>query len=177
MKRYIKSAVINPMNEDLASRKEIAKGIASEDTLYQLAEDANQYTRVNIAKNPNTPPDLLTKLATDRSNKVKIAVAGNPNTPSDVLCSIVPNYGDIVDDTRYLDALLKNSNTPLKYRKQLVDAAYNYRHRYPQDSRYIEILKKLVTKKHTPKELVRYIENQEIELLEYWREKMPERSG
>ena len=174
MKRYIKSAIMNPIDEDFDAKKEIAKQSVIDDTISTLSNDTNQYVRVNIAKNRNTSPELLTKLATDRSNKVKIAVAGNPNTPAEVLPTIRPNDFDLVMDCRFLEALLKNPNTPVDYRKDLINMIYDSRHSYPRHSKHIEILRKLVSSKRTPKELVDYIEQQEISLLRYWRQKAPE---
>lgn len=202
MKIYIKSAIMNPLDEDVKTRKEFAQDKdMSPELLSQLAKDTdidvrraamknpnlpdasisdvindtNQYVRVNVAKNPNTSPDVLTLLAKDRSNKVKIAVAGNPNTPPDVLCQILPNGdGSLYDDHRFVEALLKNPSTPMVYRKALVDGIYEFRYRYPGCYTYIELLRKLVGNKKTPKELVNYIEPAEIELLRYWRQKAPE---
>ena len=174
MKLYIKSAIMNPIDEDFDAKKEIAKQSAIDDTISTLSNDTNQYVRVNVAKNRNTSPELLTKLATDRSNKVKIAVAGNPNTPAEVLRNIQPNDCDVVMDYRFLGALLKNPNTPVDYRKELIDRIYISRYKCPSYSRDIEILRNLVSNKRTPKELVDSIEQQEIELLRYWRQKVPE---
>lgn len=189
MKRYIKSAIGSLSDEDLDARKEVARSGVSEQYTDQLISDSNQYVRVEVAKNPNTSPELLTKLANDRSNKVKIAVAGNPNTPPEVLCKIRNNMGDFYGegqsyyandslglgfDRRYIEALLKNNSTPIEYRKKIIDYVYERRHLYPKEYQFIDLLKKLVGSKKTSKELVNYIESSEIELLRYWRQKAPE---
>ena len=174
MKRYIKSAIGSLSDEDLDARKEVARSDVSEQYTDQLISDSNQYVRVEVAKNPNTSPELLTKLANDRSNKVKIAVAGNPNTPPEVLCKITENTVSAIRDHRFLTALLKNPSTPMVYCKALVDDIYKFRYKFPKYSTYIELLRKLVSSKKTSKELVNYIESSEIELLRYWRQKAPE---
>lgn len=130
MKLYVKSAIGNLLDEDLDSRKTTARENLSDDALELMSKDTNQYVRVGVAENPNTSPELLTKLANDRSNKVRIAVAGNPNTPPEVLRKIreTNGYGNFNRkhpiDARFVVALLKNNNTPIDYRKKLIDLAY-----------------------------------------------------
>lgn len=130
MRLYVKSAIGNFLDEDVDSRKDTARENLSDDALELMSKDTNQYVRVGVAANPNTSPELLTKLANDRSNKVRIAVAGNPNTPPEVLRKIREThkgYGDNRKhpmDARFVVALLRNNNTPIDYRKKLIDLAY-----------------------------------------------------
>lgn len=41
--------------------------------------------KIQIARNPDSPPDLLKKLAEDNYWAVRMAVAGNPHTPPETL--------------------------------------------------------------------------------------------
>lgn len=45
--------------------------------------------KIDIAKNPNTSPEILSELAKDKDDAIRCAVAMNPNTPEKVLFSLL----------------------------------------------------------------------------------------
>jgi hypothetical protein len=52
-------------------------------------------SKIEIAENPNTSPEVLQSLATDETSGVRWRVAYNPNTSSETLQSLATdeNYG------------------------------------------------------------------------------------
>lgn len=160
MKRYIKSAIIDPINEDKYTRQELVQDSnISEDIRYEMSKDLNQDYRVPIAKNPNTSPKLLTQMADDRSNKVRIAVASNPNTPPEVLLNLCTTYGIMPLQCNYesfIIALAKNPSTPIEYRKELI--AYLFRFPHWDDGK--KHLYTIANSKLTPVELLHFMEKE-----------------
>jgi hypothetical protein len=57
---------------------------------YQIAAD--------LARNPNTPPEILFKLNDTTSIEVKIAIATNFNTPTSLLKSIISEAEKKIDE-------------------------------------------------------------------------------
>ena len=76
MKRYIKSVVSNILDEDLDTRREIAKDThTSLDVLRTLMSDSDYQVRHKVASNPNTTPDMLDVLVFDSSSWVRQSAA------------------------------------------------------------------------------------------------------
>ena len=44
--------------------------------------------KLDMARNPNTPPDTLRKLAEDEDLVVRAAIVRNPNTPVDIIARL-----------------------------------------------------------------------------------------
>lgn len=86
MKRYIKSAISDILNEGWEIRQELAKDPStSPRDLAYLATDPSQYTRQKVAHNPSTPADTLRKLAQDPYPAVRFWVDRNPAKPKDLV--------------------------------------------------------------------------------------------
>lgn len=86
MKRYIKSAVVDPRDEqDPYTKAYIAKNDLSLRCIYDLANDPDSSARRGVADNPNCPDELLVQLAKDPEFIVRLGVALNPKTPTSVL--------------------------------------------------------------------------------------------
>jgi len=76
------------------------------DILHKLAVDSDEYVRTGIAENPNTHPDILHKLAVDSDEDVRRGIAENPNTHPDILHKLA------VDSDEYVRSnVAKNPNT------------------------------------------------------------------
>ena len=57
---------------------------------------SSAYTRLKLAQNPNTPPEILTILARDEDEDVRWRVAHNPNTPPEILTHLARDKdGDV----------------------------------------------------------------------------------
>ena len=86
MKRYIRAAIRDILQEDWKTKQDIARDSrANPRDLVQLAEDNSPYTRQQVAHNLNTPPDTLRKLARDPYPDVRAYVKLNPSRPKDLL--------------------------------------------------------------------------------------------
>ena len=57
----------------------------SSKTLAKILEEKDPQQRMEVALNPNTPPEILTILARDVDEDVRCDVALNPNTPPEIL--------------------------------------------------------------------------------------------
>ena len=58
------------------------------ETLTILARDEDSYVRYSVAQNPNTPPETLTFLARDEDYWVRCGVARNPNATREIIQTV-----------------------------------------------------------------------------------------
>ena len=108
MKRYIKSAIIKPFDEDVVSRMTIATNTDDDELLRELSKDSDSNVRINVADNENAPEDVLRELATD--DWADFAVARNPNTPIDVLETLMES-----EDSSVRRSVAENLSTPVSW--------------------------------------------------------------
>ena len=117
---------VEKIEETLSFLRENPEEIETETRFFilkALSKDENEYVRTNVAKNPNTSPEILEKLSQDDDNWVRESVALNPNTPPEILEELSQDKND---STRAYIAL--NPNTPLHVLKKLSqDNALNIR--------------------------------------------------
>ena len=114
MKRYVKAAVSDLLDEDPEVIREIARTSSDTELLQKIFEhygnpkDYEYFYCLDLAQNENTPKDILTKLADFRyDTMIRAAVAENPNTPVKTLYGLTKySYTDI------LRGLAKNVNAP-----------------------------------------------------------------
>lgn len=95
MKRYIKSAVKDILDEDPSYRRRAAHdSITDMRTYARLADDPDANNRANLADLTRTTPEMLEKLANDPERRVRVCVARNPNTPESALLKLArdPEY-------------------------------------------------------------------------------------
>lgn len=89
-------------------RTELAKNPNSPpDVLYSLKDDDHSPVLWKLGSNPNSPRELLNALGTNQSSDVRSGVAGNPNIPPEVLRVLLE---DKVSGVR--KALAQNPNVP-----------------------------------------------------------------
>ena len=101
MKRYIRAAVLDITEEDLATRADFAKG-DNLDFIAVLSNDPNSGIRRCVASNPNTPTAILLNLLNDPYPFVRIDAINNPNFPkqySEVAHNSLQNHADEVLDS------------------------------------------------------------------------------
>jgi len=92
----------------LQERKDLARNPNTPpEILTILARDENLNVRWRVARNPNTPPEILTILAQDKDEYVRWNVAQNPNTPPEILTTLAR---DEVSSVRR--GVAQNPNTP-----------------------------------------------------------------
>ena len=72
-----------------------------------LSEDGNATVRAKVARNLSTPPELLAAMAQDPDEGVQMDVAANPNTPLAILDAFAQ-----VDSSNIREGLSRNPNTP-----------------------------------------------------------------
>ena len=73
-------------------------------------------TNFELARNPNTPPEILARLANDNDYYVIQYVAGNPNTPPETLERLAND-----EDYGVLYCVAENPNTPQESLKNLAN--------------------------------------------------------
>jgi len=88
---------------DKQDKQKNTHAVETAELIKELARDVHK--RVEVAANPNTPPEILAKLAKDKDADVRVAVAKNPNTPRHILI-------ELAYDPDSLLAVAKNPNTP-----------------------------------------------------------------
>ena len=66
------------------------------ETLPKILEEKDPQQRMEVADNPNTPPEILTILARDEYWSVRYGVARNPNTPPEILTILARDENDYV---------------------------------------------------------------------------------
>jgi hypothetical protein len=97
MKRYIRSAIVNPLDENVFDKIEIARSTDDIDLirdLYAYATTGNGVAAIRDAilyKNPNTPMDIIEKVVDDEYLARVYACNG---TCPDVLAKIARKYRD-----------------------------------------------------------------------------------
>ena len=99
---------------DLELREQMAEISSSAEELEELAEDDEDYVRILVAENSNTPPSILEKLALDDDTSVRSGVAVNSNTPSSLLEKLALDDDFVV---RY--GVAQNNNTPVSLLEKL----------------------------------------------------------
>jgi len=92
---------------ELELREQMAENSSSAEELEELAEDDEDYVRILVAENSNTPSSILEKLAEDDNTSVRSGVAGNSNTPSSILEKLAED-----DDFGVRYGVAQNNNTP-----------------------------------------------------------------
>ena len=116
MKRYIKAAVVDSNNADMDARY-----ATRSDVLSELAKSPNKWTRMRVAKNPNTPADILYVLADDEDEWVRREVVLNPNADLETLRKLTDDSASYV-----IHALLINDRLPWSERAPLLQKGYRY---------------------------------------------------
>ena len=66
------------------------------DELAELAEDTDEYVRINVANNPYTSPATLAKLSADTAWYVRVTVAVNKRTPREVVYQLAHDKNEDV---------------------------------------------------------------------------------
>lgn len=107
MKRYIKSAVKDVLDENHYTQRDIARLSNFPRQLMQLGASDDESVRYEVAANPSTSAEVLVKLSKDKDSDVRYKVALNPNTPVDCLREMFEQDRFNVDG-----ALAHNPNTP-----------------------------------------------------------------
>ena len=88
MKRYIKSAIIPVIEEDMETKMYIAKNSDNPDTLrelYEWAKNRSGFVTATILSNPNAPQDILSNDSFLSNKELRYVLASNPNTPISML--------------------------------------------------------------------------------------------
>ena len=115
MKRYIRSAVVDILDEPKEIQEEIANNSkTSPRILKQLANSEYSNVLSAVAHNPHTPPDVLKHLyekyydptQTYTSNLMRNVIS-NPNLPDDILTDILKS-----ENTNLQAAIAMNPKTP-----------------------------------------------------------------
>ena len=102
MKRYIKSAVADILQQHWTTKQAVAKDPnSSPRDLAYLATDPSRYTRACVAKNPNTPQEVLEMLARDPYYDVRASIMYNPNISNDLLERIQSSLNDRSDKMEF----------------------------------------------------------------------------
>ena len=80
-------------------REKVAQNINTPvETLAQLAEDPDFWTRCAIARNPNTPAAVLEQLSKEKNVYVRNRVACNPNTSIETLELLLSDWISHIQD-------------------------------------------------------------------------------
>ena len=105
------------MNISKMSEKECREAAANPDTeikdLVKLSHHRDCLTRMEVAKNPTTPPEILSQLGSNKEHRLEVIinVASNPHTPAETLQELSHISGK---DTWYIKcALTKNPSTSI----------------------------------------------------------------
>jgi hypothetical protein len=89
-------------------RKDLARNPNTPpEVLTILARDEDYWVRCGVARSPNTPPETLTILARDKDWGVRCGVAWNPNTPPEILTFLARD-----EDWNVRCRVAENPNTP-----------------------------------------------------------------
>jgi len=148
MKRYIRSAVASPQDDDLSTRRELARTTRRPELLQQCFDDEHYLVQGALLYNPNTPDYMLDKLCSNTffasqascSSRVSPEVlrkilshargsgewdgvyenlAGNPKSPEDVLRKLW-------DRCIYRSVIIRNPSVPLNILKQAAKSDDSY---------------------------------------------------
>jgi len=88
--------------------------------LEQLAKVWSRDARSAVARNPNTPVTILEQLAKDEDKYVRLAMAGNLSTPVTILEQLAKD-----GDSRVRRGVAENHNTPVAVLEQLATSAWD----------------------------------------------------
>ncbi len=123
MKRYIKSAIYNITDEDYNTRWELAKSPdTSPEILTQLAEDYEPQISYKALCNPSTPPEVLKKFVDIAPNSYNYSgtKAELAMTNPSMPVEVLSN----LDKYKHLwDVIAVNKNTPTKTLVRLIELA------------------------------------------------------
>ena len=89
MKRYIRCAVVDPLDEPVDVQSELARFSTRAAVLDRLSYCDKPLIRKYVAQNPHTSVDTLSRLASDNSTDVICCVLINPSTPSNIRNDII----------------------------------------------------------------------------------------
>ena len=77
----MKRVILSAEGMTAKQRAELAGTTKDAKELRRLANDNDDWVRIEVAGNSSTPPEALAELADDESYGVRVGVEGNPNTP------------------------------------------------------------------------------------------------
>ena len=135
MKRYIRSAVTNPVDEDWDVQRVIARDPdTTPRVLEMLSNSSDNETLVQVSVHPNTPIDILRKFATGNKLFLQRSMANCQHTPPEVLTLLIN-----VKDSYVWSKLASNPNTPTEvlsalHYEQPEDIAFRYVDEYLADN-------------------------------------------
>ena len=86
---------------------------------YPILAAQGNVDAIEVANNPNTPPEILAKLADGGGILIRKVVANNPNTPPEILAKLADDEDWIVRST-----VARNQNTPLEILAKLSEDEY-----------------------------------------------------
>ena len=145
MKRYIKSAIGNPLQEDRDTQWELAQTSDDTDLLSQLAESYDEQIVYQVLKNPNTSPELLKKFVDINPraynydwHKAELAME-NPNMPIEVL-------SDLDKYSHLWESIAVNDSTPVSVLQKLISKC-------PADN-YIDLISIIAINPNAPMDLL-----------------------
>ena len=120
----------------IQERKDLARNPNTPpEILTILARDENLNVRWRVARNPNTPPEILTILAQDKDEYVRWNVAQNPNTPPEILTILARD-----ENYSVLWEVASNPNTPPEILTILArDKSWNVRCAAEQNPNYTPV--------------------------------------
>lgn len=122
MKRYIKSAVKNILEESLSDRQLIASDPSTDiDTLRQLANDNSILVKRELLANPSCPIDILYQYADTQDVSLQEGLAQNPNLPDGIFRKLAVN-----PKWEMMCYLARNPSTPADILDSLYDKAPYY---------------------------------------------------
>ena len=110
MKRYIRSAVVSPQDDDLNTRCETAKTTQRPELIQQCFEDEHYMVRGALIHNPNTPEYMLDDLCSNEYFASQAAVS--PRTRPEILRKILQVAKGIGSWWNILVSLAVNPNSP-----------------------------------------------------------------
>ncbi|MCK4359125.1 MAG: hypothetical protein KAW92_10380, partial [Candidatus Cloacimonetes bacterium] len=126
------------------------------ETLAELAKD--EKFRWEVAENPNTSPEILAELAKTKEDHIRYRIAENPNTSPETLAELAKDENR---DVRY--RAKENPNTPPEIKKQLKQTvSLNMRKKATLVVTYPDYDSNMLN----PEELVRFYEQEKEKLLE-----------
>ena len=109
MKRCIKSAIVDPMDESSDTKQAMAMDPSTSSRILDSLsyDDDNWILLAEVAKNPNTSDATLLRLLNSPYLDVRRAVGQNPNLSEDVIAACLQT-----NDTDVIFGLTQNPNTP-----------------------------------------------------------------
>ena len=170
MKRYIRSAVVDILDESDDVRREVSRTTDNLRLIRKLAKSSDKSVMYDLTRNPNTPGDILESIYDsgiweDYYHGLMLdAIAHNPNTPPTILEKIIKSghsvsyvlsnkncsadllrkYSKSVDDY-YKQRIARNPNTPTDVLVDYMDTKSLYCHLAANPSFPAEYLSELIT--------------------------------